>query len=243
MFVSTRVVIDVESGTVIERRGYEYIGPVAKCCGASGQQKTAFANEQKVSSLLSVDAQKIFADNSNILKSITGALEPIVTAGPNQFGFSPEETAAMRTQTAELNAAAGQQATNALRGSLAAEGGGTTVLPSGSTAALEGDLALKEANKEAIDQAAITQKGFDVGRQNFFDSEGRMVAAPGALEAPEISADSAAMNATEGVSQAAGAITQANNAWMAPVAGLIGGIGGAALGKIPTGSSNKSASQ
>src|SRR3954471_12347714 len=129
--------------------------------GASSQQKLSYGNMQKISGLLTADFQKIFGDNSALLKSITGALSPIVAAGPSQFGFSPQETAAMRTQTAELNAAAGQQATNALRGSLAAVGGGTQVLPSGSMAALEGDLALKEASKEATDQAGITQKGYD----------------------------------------------------------------------------------
>ena len=103
-------------------------------------------------------------------------------------------------------------------------------LPSGSAAALEGDLALKQASKEATDQAAITQKGYDVGRQNFFQAEQAEAAAPGELEAPITSAGGADLGGVEAVTKSADDITQANNAWFAPVMGAIGGIAGAALG-------------
>jgi len=204
-------------------------------CGASPQQKEAFANETKVSGILTNQLQQFAGQNQEILNSLTSALTPIEEAGPEQFGFAPAEAAAMRTDVAEqLNAGAAQTA-NAVRGALASRGGGTTYLPSGSEASILGTLAQDTAVKEAEAQAGITQKGYDIGRQNWqFATEGLMKA-PGELEAPINQAGGAAVGAAEGAMSGANAITAANQAWMQPVGAIIGAtVKGATGGGLPS---------
>lgn len=201
-------------------------------CGPSKQQSEAYNNQTKLNQDITGQMSTIFGDNKNILSSVTGALTPVVDKGVNQYGFNPAEDAALRTQATDANAAAGQQTTNAVRSTLAGEGGGTTYLPSGSEATIEGQLAQTEAQKEADTQLGITEKGYDQGRQNFFEADSALTGGAAQLESPEISAENAASGSQGQENNAAESITQANDAWVAPVAGLLGSVGGAAVGKI-----------
>lgn len=204
-------------------------------CGASSQEKSAFANETKVSSLLTEQFQKFAGDNASILNELTQNLTPIQAAGPSQFGFAPSEEAALRTGATEQLSAAGAQTANAVRGAVASRGGGTTYLPSGSEASIIGALAQDTAVKQAEARDAITSKGYDVGRQNWeFATEG-LTKAPGALESPVIGAGEAATGGAKAEMEGGQAITAANQAWMQPVGALAGGVIGGLLPKIPGG--------
>jgi len=203
-------------------------------CGASPQQKEAFANETKVSGILTNQLQQFAGQNQEILNSLTSALTPIEEAGPEQFGFAPAETAAMRTDVAEQLNQAGAQTAGAVRGALASRGGGTVYLPSGSEASILGELAQQTAVKEAEAQAGITQKGYDIGRQNWqFATEGLMKA-PGELEQPVTAAGGAATGAAGQEMSGATAITQANQAWMQPVGAIVGGVAKGGLPSLPS---------
>lgn len=46
MRCSTRIVLEIETGAVIERESFEYFGPVAHCCGGPSAQQTAAASSQ-----------------------------------------------------------------------------------------------------------------------------------------------------------------------------------------------------
>jgi hypothetical protein len=199
-------------------------------CGPSKAMKMAAAQEQSTANLMTKDFQDIFGNNQNILASITGALEPVVKAGPSQYGFSAGEDAALRTQALDTNAAASQQTSNAVRSAMAARGGGNVYLPTGSEAVIEGQLAQTAAQKQADAQLGITERGYETGRQNFFGAEGALAGAPGELEAPITSAGNSALSGQQGAYQAADQINQANNAWVAPVAGAIGAIAGGPIG-------------
>jgi hypothetical protein len=198
-------------------------------CGASSQQESAFANEAKVSSLLTTGLQQIAGDNQLILGNLTKGLTPIQTAGPSQFGLSPAEEAAERTDVAEQGAQAGAQTANAVRSAISSRGGGTSYLPSGSEASIIGSLAQQTAVQEAEQQSAITQKGYDIGRQNWEFATQELATAPGELENPITNAGSAASGAAGQEMSGANAITAANQAWMGPVGQIIGGVAGGAL--------------
>jgi len=241
MNVITKIVWDAETLAVLERHSYDYSdgAPIERACGASSEQKQAFANEKKVSDLLTENFQQFAGENQAILGNITGVLEPISDKGPSQFGMSPEQEAAERTITGEELATAGTEATNAVRGALASRGGGTSYLPSGSEAAIIGTIAQNEAVKEAEAQARITERGYDIGRQNWeFATEGLMKA-PGALEAPVTGAGEAATGAAGQEMQGGTAITQANEAWMQPVGQIIGGVAQGLIPKLPGGTPPK----
>ncbi len=225
----TRIVWDLETLQIIERDTFEYSGPVDLLCGATKGQKDAAAQEATTAKSLSSAFDTIFAGNENILSSIKGALTPVVQQGPSQYGFSAAEDAALRTQATATNAAASQQTTNAVRSAEAARGGGNTYIPSGGEAEIEGALAQTEAQKQADAQLGITKAGFETGRQNFFQSTTDLAQAPGALENPAIAAGTASEGAAADAMKGQTDIANAQNAWIAPVAGAIGAVGGAAL--------------
>jgi hypothetical protein len=229
MSIATKIVWDMETKLILAKVEYEYCGPVDRACGASRQQKDAFAQEQKVSGLLTENFTEFAGDNKAILKNITEGLTPIAEAGPSQFGFAPAEEAALRTDAAEQLNAAGANATNAVRAAVASQGGGTTFLPSGSSASILGALAQDTAVKEAEAQSGITAKGYDIGRENWMYATKELAAAPGELENPVTSAGGAAVSAADLEQQGAKAITDAQNAWMAPVGQIIGGVAGALI--------------
>jgi hypothetical protein len=234
MKITTLKVIDVETGQVLKHSWYELSddAPVDLACGASKEQKQAFANEQTVANLLKTNFEQFAGENQSILQNLTSTLTPIETAGPSQWGMSAGQEAAERTMAAETLSSAGAQASNAVRGALASRGGGQTYLPSGSEAAILGTLAQDTAVKEAEAQSFITERGYDIGRENFeFATEGLM-RAPGELEAPVTSAGAGAIGGAGQEMAGANAITAANNAWMAPVAGIVGAGVSAATGGI-----------
>jgi hypothetical protein len=104
-------------------------------------------------------------------------------------------------------------------------------LPSGSEAAIESGLAENEAQQQSAAQLGITEQGYEVGRQNYFQSVSDLASAPGALENPATQAGTAATGAASSQMQGATDIANADQAWMAPVGGMIGGAAGLALKK------------
>jgi hypothetical protein len=238
MRISTVVCFDIETGRELYRESFEYNGPVARACGASGAMKNAANEEQNVAQQMTNEFGTVFGQNESILNSLTGALEPIVSAGPNQQGFSPAEEAAMRTQAMDSTSAAGQQASNSVRQELAAQGGGNSYLPSGSEAAINAGLAENTAQQNASQQLGITEADYNQGRQNFFQAENALAGAPAALENPVTGAGEAAEGAAQGAFEGANAINQANNAWEGELSGMIGGLGGAALNAFGGGGKN-----
>jgi hypothetical protein len=222
-----------------EIRHQDYQGPVERFCGASSQQKSAFADEQKTAGMLRDNLAEFAGTNQGILKDLMAELTPIASAGPGQFGFSPAEETALRTSATENLAAASRNATNSYRSAMASAGGGNLHLPSGSEAAINASLAEDAASKQAAAQLGITEKGYDIGRQNWEMATQGLASAPGQLENPVTSAGNAAVGGGQVEQSGAQAITDANNAWMAPVAGLIGGVAGGLIPKIPGGGGGK----
>lgn len=230
MKIYTSITLNIETLKVLSSSSYEYKGPLDLACGPSTAMKTAAAQQESTAGMMNKDFQTIFGTNTNILDSISDALTPVVEKGPGQYGFTDAEDAAIRTQATAANASASQQATNAVRSAQAARGGGNMLIPSGSEAAIEGALAESQAQKQADTQLGITQKGFDTGRENFFNAESRLASAPGFLENPITSSGEAAIGAGKDAYDAASQIQQAQNAWIAPTLGLAGAVLGGPIG-------------
>jgi hypothetical protein len=201
-------------------------------CGASKEQKNAYAQTQDVQRTLFGDFNKIFSGNTNILTNVVNSLNTIMGGGVGQFGYTPQETAALRGEAMASTAAATRRAAGVAGEQLAGIGGGGQVLPSGSREAILGDIAEKGAQAGAAAQQDITAKGYETGRQNYFQSEKDIAAAPGQLENPATQMGSQALAGTEALGQQGEAITKANQAWMAPVGGIIGGVASVATGGL-----------
>jgi hypothetical protein len=136
-------------------------------CGPSASQQMLAGQQQNFSTLLSANYSDQFAKQSDILSKLNATLAPIVSAGVNQQGFGAPELAALTTgahETVARNYAKGKQALN---NTLAYNGGGNEVLPTGARAALNARLVSNAANEMSDADLAITQANYDQGRRNF----------------------------------------------------------------------------
>jgi hypothetical protein len=197
-------------------------------CGAPPEQ-TQLANEQaQFYRQLTQSYKTVFPEQQAILAALTKEFQPILAAGPNQPGFSAAEEAALRTQASDTTTRGAQQADVALGGKLAAEGDAT--IPSGAKAQLEAGL-LESANAENAGlQNKITGENYAIGRSNFLNAARELETGAGLLN------PSGAASVATGAGSAANTtwndIAAENSAWMGPVFGAIGGLGGAAIGKV-----------
>ncbi len=235
-FVYTKLIIDWD-GNVIEWAGYNWSGPVAECCGSSstpGQQQIA-AQQQQFFNTLTSNYQQQFAGQTAILQSLTSAFSPILAGGINQFGYSPQETAAMRTQAAQGTAQAYSQASQAVGSQLSALGGGQEFLPSGGMGQIEAQLAGSAALQNSQEQLGITTAGYQQGTQNFLNA----AQALGGV-AQQYNPTAYAGQATAAGNAAFGSQTQlfqqqqATNPWNV-VGGVLGGAVGTGLGMFTGG--------
>ena len=80
-------------------------GQVAWCKGASSQQTDLANSQQNFYNTLSSDYSQQFANQNAILSTLQSSLNPIVQAGPNQFGFSTAETNNLNAQARDLRKA------------------------------------------------------------------------------------------------------------------------------------------
>jgi len=136
-------------------------------CGPSGQMTTAAAQQSSLASSLQSDFQSRFAGQSGVINNLNSLWTPIAMAGPNQQGFGAPELAALHTATHEGVAANYDKATRALNNTLAFNGGGNEVLPTGARAALHGRLASAAANELSNADLGITEANYAQGRSNF----------------------------------------------------------------------------
>lgn len=199
--------------------------PIAHCKGASTQQTDLANSQQNFYNTLQQDYGTQFANQSNILNSLNSSLNPIVQAGPGQYGYSNAEDAALRTQSSAGTSQAFQNAKQSLGESQAAQGGGDQFLPSGVKTQQQSQLAMGAAQQESNQQLGITTQGYDVGRQNFNNavSQEQGVAGqynPNAYAGSTTSAGSSAYNSANQNQQ----LNNAASPW-----GIVGGVlGGAA---------------
>jgi hypothetical protein len=203
--------------------------------GASAAQEN-LANEQAAFyQQLTQDYSTQFAGQQAILNTLQSTLNPIISAGPNQMGFSA-------AQLANLNAGAvqgtGQQyagAKKALAEKQSAEGGGNIPLPSGVASQQQAQLASSSAATASGELMDIQQKGYQQGYKQYQD------AITGLENVSEQMNPLGYAGATTGAGQAAFTaateVQKMNNAaspWNL-VGGILGGAAGTAVNDITGG--------
>lgn len=177
-------------------------------------------------------AYKNYTDLTATLKA---QFQPILDAGPGQFGYTPGETTALRTQSTEGTAQAYAAAQRALQQRLATQGGGTSNinLTGGPSQQIQGELASTAAQESARENLDITTSGYAQGRANWQNAVTgfQNLAAgwnPNAFAGTTISAGSSA------ASEANTIAAQKNQMW-GSVLGALGGIAGNMAGGWATG--------
>lgn len=192
-------------------------------CGASGAQKSLASGQANFFNTLKSSYAQNFGAQSAILGNLNAALEPIISGGPNQSGFSAEQKAAM-TSSAINNAATANRNAQVIAGSNI---GGNTGVTTGGQKQLQASIATGVGNNLSSNLNNINLQDAELGRQNFFGAESAL-AGVGAQYNPTGFAGattSAGGAAAEDLSQ----INQENNQVFADIGGLAGGLGGIAL--------------
>lgn len=199
-------------------------------CGSSssqqaiGQAQTNFFNE------LTSEHQTDFAEFQGILGQLTAAFSPILAAGPDQHGFGAAETTALHTDATDRVAGDVKNAQQFVQGEF---GGGDSFIPQGQEEREMRKVATAGVKESADLETQITENDFATGRANYWEAASALAGAAG-LTNPVGSAE-VANSAGKDASDTANEIAQEDNSWFAPVMSAVGGIAGAAIGKIPTG--------
>ena len=213
------------------------------CSGPSAAENNLANQQAAFSATLQQDYAQTFANNQQILSTLNGVLQPIVTAGPNQQGYSPAEQAALSTQAIDSNAQGYQQTMKALGAQENARGGGQSFLPSGVDSQINAGLANAAESNLSNEQLGITTANYDQGLQNWQNalSGEQQIAAgqnPTGYANAGIQSNQSAFNEASSVNQ------QSQQMW-SDVLGIIPGIGRAIASPVaqalPTGPNASSA--
>jgi len=231
MIVYTRIVIDMNTSAVLEEEGFLYEGPVALACGGPSQQQQQISQaQQNFYNTMTQNYSTLFAGQSAILSNLNAAMSPILAAGINQYGFSPQEDSALRTQATQGAANAYASANKALGQQTAAQGGGNAFLPSGANAQLQGQLNSAAAANQANNQLGITEQGYAQGRQNYL-SAAQSLGQTASIYNPTGLASSANTGGSDAFNSATTDFQEQGSAWGA-IGGLLGGVAGSFLGPV-----------
>ncbi|HEX3682202.1 MAG TPA: hypothetical protein VHU83_06635 [Bryobacteraceae bacterium] len=195
-------------------------------CGSSQNQNNINNAQIQFMDTLTAQYQQEFAQNQEILNTLTSSLQPIINGGPSQEGYSPQELAALNTQATQQAGQAYAQAKQATDESIAAKGGGDLFVPSGATQQVDADLDISAENNLSNQKLNILQSDYATGLSEYESAIGALSGVPGAIDNASTGAAGAVTNSSNAAANEANAITEANNSWM----GLLGGVAGAALG-------------
>lgn len=144
-------------------------------CGPSSQENALQASSQNFASMLQQNYGTLFGKQQGVLDTINRSLSPILSAGPNQRGFSGSERAALDTQAINSTGAANRAAQQAARTYGAGQGGGATSgVTSGITKQIESAIGSQSAEALAGRQGQIEQADFATGRENYWRAQGGM---------------------------------------------------------------------
>lgn len=209
-------------------------------CGASKEQKEISQAQTKFYNTMTNSYQQAFGNNQAIQSLLTAGWDPIFKAGINQEGFSGAEKAALQTGATEKVAGEYAKAAKALGESQAARGGGNVPgLSSGADEQAREELAAAGAKESSTLSNQITEEDYALGRQNYLAAAGALSGVAAGYN--PVGYAGAATGAGSAAAETANQIAQANNAWMAPVFGAVGGVLGGGLS--PGGFLNKGSAE
>jgi len=189
---------------------------------ASGAQTTI--QQEDIATMQEYDQQQkqIFGENQALYAAVNSVLQPILSKGPNQEGYSTPELNALNAQAVEGTAENYEQAAKAVNENLAEEGGGGG-LPSGAAEELKSQVATSAAEEESRQETEITGANYQQGRVNFQNAEeGEMAIASG--ENPT-QYSSAAIGAEGAAGTEANAVAAEDTSWLNSVLGAAGAVG------------------
>jgi hypothetical protein len=211
-------------------------------CGPSSSEKSIANSSQSFASQLQNNYGTLFGQQQGVLNSLNASLNPILSAGPSQRGFSSAQTSALQTSAINNAGAANTAAQQAARTYGAGQGGGgTSGITSGITKQIQAGIASQSAGQEASQLNQITQADFAQGNANYWRAQGGLQQL-GEQYSPN-SAESGTINEQGQAFQQQSQITQENNAMAKDIAGFATSLAGAGASFLTGGLSNLGAGE
>jgi hypothetical protein len=221
---------------LVKNRSISWTGPVLLMKGASADQQKNADAASGISDTMMADYHKQFQNQSAILSALTKTLSPIVSAGPNQFGYTPGQVNSLNSTSIQSTGQQYKNSSQALKEQQAAQGGGTELLPSGANAQVQGQLAASASNQQSDQLLGIQNAGWAQGNTNFNNAVGQEMSAAGMYSPTNYSGQGISSNQSAGSQYSdIQKADQAASPWGA-IGGLLGGaVGGWASGgfKMP----------
>lgn len=206
--------------------------------GASPAENQISASQTSLFNTLSTQATKIFGASSSTFNTLSAAYSPIVSAGPNQPGFSAPEKAVLDTQAIDATAGAYSSARQSIGEQTAAYGGGNVALPGGASIGPQATLSAAAANTESNELNTINIDDYQTGRQNWLAAANGLAGAPSVFN-PATGAGEAATTAGKTAFGEADTIYQENlaaqNAELATIGEGVGLVADAATAGLSGG--------
>lgn len=199
-------------------------------CGPSQAQTDLQESQAQFYQTLQQQDATNYNEDQGILTQMQSVYAPILAAGPNQYGFNTGEDQTLNTEAEEGVGANYKSASTALKEQQAAEGGGDSYLPSGVKSQQDEEIDTGAAQTLSQEQQQIKQAGYQQGYNQFTQATSALQGTAGLLN-PNGTA-SAANTAGSAEGTTAAQIEAENESWMAPLAGAVGAVGGAATGAI-----------
>lgn len=211
-----------------------FFGQIALAKGASAQQTDIGQSQQNFTNQLMANYGQQFQNQNAILGTLQNSLNPIVQAGPNQFGFSKAETNNLNSQALQGTGQQYANASKALGQQQAAQGGGNSYLPTGAQAQQQAGLAASAANQTSNQLMGVQQAGYQQGYNQYQSAVGQLGGVAGMYNPNGLAgeANTSGANAANTANQ----ITQLNNQaspWNL-VGGILGGAVSGGLGNLDT---------
>lgn len=203
-------------------------------CGASDTQKELQSAQTAFYTQMTSQYNTIFGQDQSILGALTASFTPILNAGINQKGFSDAELNNLNSQAVTGTGQTYSAASAALSKQQAAQGGGTSFIPSGAKMQEQQQLATSAAQNEAGIESNILASDYATGRQNYLDAASGLGGVAGQLNPAGFAG--ATTGAGSAAATTANEVNQADSSWMTLVGGALGAagsaLGGGSLGVI-----------
>jgi hypothetical protein len=194
-------------------------GPCWTNCGASQGQEDALAADTAFQKAVTSTYQTNFNQNQAILSDLTNGATQIFNAGPSQQGMTPAELAVQNSQAINNAAAANKQVQQQI-GEKAATNGVVPGVESGVIQALRSNASTAIENNLSNQEANITERNYDLGRQNYENAAKLLVSAPGEIEGATNQTASVVNSANSTTDAEANKIQEANSQWIGLTEGL-----------------------
>jgi hypothetical protein len=232
MRVTINPQLDIESLTWVENDGvYEYEGPVVWFGGPSAEAKANESAQTAFYQAVTQQQQQTFSEHQDMYNLMVGITSGIIAKGPQQYGYTPEVDALLRSNIESTSDAATASTINATKLAEQQKAGGAAVLPTGASAQLEEDARVLGEQTKATNLSNEKLSGYAAGEQLYQNALNNLSGTIGSPTSYTTAATGAGSGATS-------AINLADSERSTLLSSLLGGAIQGGLGFATGGASN-----